>query len=302
MFDLKESSTLRGITLMIAATILFSIMHASIKYMSTNLHPFEIAFFRNLFGLFVIAPWFIKYGLKPLKTEKIKLHAARSFFNVLAMLSFFYALSITPLAEVSTLGFTAPLFASILAVIFLKEIVGIRRIIAIIFGFIGTIVVIDPVYSSIDIGHFLVLFSASVWSISLIIIKILGKTESSVTITSYMVLFMIPLSGFASFFYWETPTLYDLLFLLLIGITGTSAQMLLAQALREGDTSIIMPFDFLKLIWAVCIGFLFFFEIPTINVWIGSIIIFCSTLYIAYREKVLSSKGKEKGLSQPVDQ
>ena len=73
MFDLKESSTLRGITLMIAATILFSIMHASIKYMSTNLHPFEIAFFRNLFGLFVIAPWFIKYGLKPLKTRKDKI-------------------------------------------------------------------------------------------------------------------------------------------------------------------------------------------------------------------------------------
>ena len=91
------------------------------------------------------------------------------------MLSFFYALSITPLAEVSTLGFTAPLFASILAVIFLKEIVGIRRIIAIVFGFIGTIVVIDPVYSSIDIGHFLVLFSASVWSISLIIIKVLWR-------------------------------------------------------------------------------------------------------------------------------
>jgi len=72
--------------------------------------------------------------------------------------------------------------------------------------------------------------------------------------------------------------------------------------LREGDTSIIMPFDFLKLIWAVCIGFLFFSEIPEINVWIGSIMIFCSTLYIAYREKVLSGKGKGKKLSQPVDQ
>ena len=116
-----------------------------------------------------------------------------------------------------------------------------------------------------------------------------------------MVLFMIPLSGLAAIFYWEAPTLYDLLFLLLIGISGTSAQMLLAQALREGDTSIIMPFDFLKLIWAVCIGFLFFFEVPAINVWVGSIIIFCSTLYIAYREKVLSVKGKEKNLSQPVD-
>ena len=302
MAEIKENSAIRGITIMIAATILFSIMHASIKFMSNNLHPFEIAFFRNLFGLFVIAPWFIKYGLQPLKTKKFKLHAARSFFNVIAMLSFFYSLSITSLAEVSSLGFTAPLFASILAIIFLKEVVGFKRGLAIIFGFVGTIIVIDPVYSSISMGHILVLLSASVWSISLIIIKILGRTESSVTITSYMVLIMIPLSGIAAFFYWETPTLYDLLFLLLIGISGTSAQMLLAQALREGDTSIIMPFDFLKLIWAVSIGYLFFFEVPSVNVWIGSIIIFLSTLYIAYREKVLSSRGKSKKLAQPVDQ
>ena len=86
---------------MILATILFSIMHASIKYMSSNLHPFEIAFFRNFFGIFVIAPWFIKYGFEILRTKKLKLHVARSLFNVIAMLSFFYSLSIVSLAEVS---------------------------------------------------------------------------------------------------------------------------------------------------------------------------------------------------------
>jgi drug/metabolite transporter (DMT)-like permease len=302
MQDNNNKSVLNGIGLMIIATILFSVMHASIKYMSSSLHPFEIAFFRNLFGLIVIAPWFIRYGLEPLKTKKIKLHMARSFFNVIAMLSFFYSLSIAPLADVASLAFTAPLFASILAVIFLKEIIGIKRIIAIILGFIGAIIVIDPVYSSINNGHILTLLSASVWSISLIIIKILGRTESSVTITSYMVIIMIPLSGIAAFFYWETPTINDLIFLLIIGVSGTAAQMLLAQALRQGDTSIIMPFDFLKLIWAVGIGYLFFFEVPSLNTWLGSIIIFLSTLYIAYREKVLSKKIKIKNITQPVDQ
>ena len=302
MQDNNNKSVLNGIGLMIIATVLFSVMHASIKYMSSSLHPFEIAFFRNLFGLIVIAPWFIKYGLEPLKTKKIKLHMARSFFNVIAMLSFFYSLSIAPLADVASLAFTAPLFASILAVVFLKEIIGIKRIMAIILGFIGAIIVIDPVYSSINNGHILTLLSASVWSISLIIIKILGRTESSVTITSYMVLIMIPLSGVAAYFYWETPTINDLIFLIIIGISGTSAQMLLAQALRQGDTSIIMPFDFLKLIWAVGIGYLFFFEVPSLNTWLGSIIIFLSTLYIAYREKVLSKKIKIKNITQPVDQ
>ena len=302
MQDNNNKSVLNGIGLMIIATVLFSVMHASIKYMSSSLHPFEIAFFRNLFGLIVIAPWFIRYGLEPLKTKKIKLHLARSFFNVIAMLSFFYSLSIAPLADVASLAFTAPLFASILAVVFLKEIIGIKRIIAIILGFIGAIIVIDPVYSSINNGHILTLLSASVWSVSLIIIKILGRTESSVTITSYMVIIMIPLSGIAALFYWETPTINDLIFLVIIGISGTAAQMLLAQALRQGDTSIIMPFDFLKLIWAVGIGYLFFFEVPSLNTWLGSIIIFLSTLYIAYREKVLSKKIKIKNITQPVDQ
>ncbi|HIK87905.1 MAG TPA: DMT family transporter [Alphaproteobacteria bacterium] len=302
MTDIKGKSVLNGIGLMVIATVLFSIMHASIKFMSSSLHPFEIAFFRNLFGLLVIAPWFIKYGIKPLKTKKIKLHMARSFFNVIAMLSFFYSLSITPLADVASLAFTAPLFASILAIIFLKEIVGLKRGIAIVMGFIGTLIIVDPIYSSISNGHILVLLSASVWSVSLIIIKVLGRTESSVTITSYMVLIMIPFSAIAAFFYWEIPTLKDLFFLLIIGVCGTSAQMLLAQALRQGDTSIIMPFDFLKLIWAVGIGYLFFFEVPALNTWIGSIIIFLSTIYIAYRERVLSQKSKIQSVTQPVDQ
>ena len=302
MQNKNNKSVLNGIGLMIIATVLFSIMHASIKHMSSSMHPFEIAFFRNLFGLLVIAPWFIKYGIEPLKTKKIKLHMARSFFNVIAMLSFFYSLSIAPLADVASLAFTAPLFASILAVFFLKEIIGIKRILAIIVGFIGAIIIIDPVYSSINNGHIFTLLSASVWSVSLIIIKILGRTESSVTITSYMVIIMIPLSGIAALFHWEAPSINDLIFLMIIGISGTAAQMLLAQALRQGDTSIIMPFDFLKLIWAVVIGYLFFFEVPSINTWFGSIIIFLSTIYIANRERVLSKERNIKNITQPVDQ
>ena len=119
----------------------------------------------------------------------------------------------------------------------------------------------------------------------------------SVVETQFFII-MIPLSALVALFFWQTPTIKELIFLLIIGVCGTAGQMLLAQALRQGDTSIIMPFDFLKLIWAVCIGYLFFFEVPTINTWVGSIIIFLSTLYIAYREKLLS----KKIITQPSDQ
>ena len=286
---------------MILATLLFSIMHASIKHISSEIHPFEVAFFRNLFGLVVIAPWFIKYGIKPLITNRIKLHFLRSVFNVIAMLTFFYALSVSPLAEVASLSFTAPLFATLLAIIFLGEKIGIRRSAAIIIGFIGAAIIVNPDYKTINMGHMCVLISASIWSVSLIFIKILGKTESSVTITSYMVLFMIPLSAIAASFYWIMPSLNDLLVLAIIGITGTYAQMLLAQALKEEDTVVIMPFDFLKLVWAVLIGYLIFSEVPQVNTWIGSIIIFSSTLYVAYRERKIPPK-VDKNITQPVDQ
>ena len=96
-------------------------------------------------------------------------------------------------------------------------------------------------------------------------------------------------------------SLNDLLILAVIGIAGTGAQMLLAQALKEEDTGIIMPFDFLKLIWAVLIGYLVFSEIPAINVWIGGIIIFSSTLYVAYRERIIPPK-VDKNIAQPADQ
>ena len=286
---------------MILSTILFSIMHASIKHISSGIHPFEVAFFRNLFGLVVIAPWFIKYGIQPLVTNKIKLHFLRSFFNVIAMLTFFYALSVTPLAEVASLAFTAPLFATLLAIIFLREKIGIRRSGAIIVGFIGAAIIVNPDFKNINIGHMCILISASIWSVALIFIKILGRTESSVTITSYMVIFMIPLSAIAASFYWVLPSLNDLLILAVIGIAGTGAQMLLAQALKEEDTGIIMPFDFLKMIWAVLIGYLIFSETPEINIWIGGIIIFSSTLYVAYRERIIPPK-VDKNIAQPTDQ
>ena len=126
---------LRGILLMFVATICFSLMHALIRYMAGELHPFQLAFFRNAFGLLVVLPWFIRYGLAPLKTQRLGLHAVRSCINVMAMLMFFYAVSITPLAEVAALSFTAPIFATVLAIVVLREVVGFRRWCAIFFGF-----------------------------------------------------------------------------------------------------------------------------------------------------------------------
>jgi len=271
--------------LMFIATFFFSAMHGSIRYVSETIHPFEIALFRNMFALVVVLPWFYRYGIAPLRTRHFGLHALRALFNIFAMLSFFYALSITPLAEVTALGFTAPIFATVLAVLVLGEVVRARRWTAIVVGFVGTMIVLRPGFASIGVGQMLALASSMVWSCALLVIKRLGRTDSSATIISYMGLLMVPLSLVPALFVWRWPVGYEWAWLIAIGMLGGIAQYLMTEALRQADTAVVMPIDFFKLIWVAVIAYLAFGERADLYTWIGGAVIFASTLYIAYRER-----------------
>jgi len=279
---------LHGPALMVAATVCFSAMHAGIRYLSADLHPFEIGFFRNMFGLLVVLPWIVRWGLKPLRTGRFRLHAVRALVNVVAMLLFFSGLARLPLAEVQALGFTAPLFATLLAVLILREKVRLRRWSALVVGFAGALIVVRPGIGAIDVGTFYVLGSALIWAGALIIIKSLARTESSVTITLYMSLLMTPLALIPAAFVWVWPSADQLALLVALGISGALGQMLMAQSFRVADASAVLPFDFLKMIWSALFGFLLFAEVPGLATWIGGGVIFGAGSYIAFRESRLS--------------
>ncbi len=279
------NSPFRGITLMFTATLFFAAMHAIIRYLTETLHPFEIAFFRNLFGLAFVLPWFIRYGLAPLRTRHFKLHIYRSLVNVVAMFSFFYAISITPLAEVTALGFAAPIFTTVLAAIFLGEVVRLRRWTAVFVGFFGTLIILRPGFDEIGLGQLLVLNSTIFWAVALLLIKTIGRHDSSVTIITYMSLLQLPLSLVPALFVWTWPPLELWFWLLMIGMLGGSAQWLMTESLRTADTSVVMPIDFCKLPWTAFLAYLAFSEIPDVFTWLGGAVIFGSALYIAMRER-----------------
>lgn len=280
---------------MLLSTICYSLLHALIRGMSNELHPFELAFFRNLFGLLVVLPWFIRYGFAPLRTSRLGLHAVRAGLNVIAVLSYFYALSVVPLADATALSFTAPIFTTVLAIFFFREFVGVRRWIAILIGFTGAFVVLRPGIESVTVGQLLVLTYALFFAFALIVTKILGQTESSVTIITYVSLLMVPISVIPAVLVWQTPSLVQIGVMLIMGILGTSAQLLMTQALKEGETHVVMPFDFTKMIWAVLLGLLVFQEIPGIFTWLGIGMIISSAFYIGYREHVVRVSGIEDG-------
>jgi drug/metabolite transporter (DMT)-like permease len=279
------SGSRRSISLMLIATISFAIMQTAIRHVTQELEPLVVVFFRNFFGLCFLIPLFLRYGLNILRTERIGLQWIRAVLNVVAMAAFYFGLSLTPLAEATALAFTAPLFTILLAMVFLGEKVGARRWTAILIGFAGAFVILRPGFTTVEIGAIAVVGSALIWSGTVIIIKILSRTDSSLTITAYMALLMAILSLPPALFYWQTPTLAQFGLLALIGATGTLGQYTFVEALSGADAQVVMPLDFMKLIWAAALGFLLFQEVPDVFVWIGAAMIFVSTTYVTVRER-----------------
>jgi drug/metabolite transporter (DMT)-like permease len=273
--------------LMAMATLFSAVMQASVRHLSSGLHSFEIAFFRNLLVLVILMPWFVRYGLTPLRSKKLHLHGLRGLLTTVTMLSMFTGLALTPLAQVTALFFTAPLFATVLAVFFLRETVRLRRWMAVLFGFAGTFVVLRPGLVVIDMGSLLVILASLTWGAALIVTKVLSRTDSAVSITVYMAIIMTPLSFVPALFVWEWPTWTQLGWLTVAAVAGTGNQMSVSQALREADTSVVMPMDFFRLIWAALLGYAFFAEVPDAFTWIGGTMIFASATYIAVRESKL---------------
>jgi drug/metabolite transporter (DMT)-like permease len=285
----KRGNVLRGALLMAAAAACYAMMHASVRYLSSDIHPFEITFFRNLFGFIVLLPWFVMHGLQPLRTKRFGLHLLRASSNVVAMLMFFMALSMTPLVLVQALGFTAPLFTTVLAIFILGERVRLRRWTALMAGFIGALIIIRPGVQPVELGALLTVGSAAVWGFTLITIKILSRTDSAITITAYMVLLMSPLSLLPALFYWTWPEPAAWFWLVFSGVTGTVAQLLMTQSFRVADATVVMPFDFTKIVWGALIGYLAFGEAVDFWTFAGAAVIFSGVTYITYRERNLAA-------------
>jgi drug/metabolite transporter (DMT)-like permease len=280
----RAPAEVRGAALVLLSTFAFSAMHASIRQVSSGIHPFEVAFFRNVFGLVALAPFFFRHGLKPFRTNRLSLHFTRGLIQSVAMLAFFMALSLTPLAQVIALNFVAPLFASLGMVLFLGESMRLRRWIALFVGFLGALVIIRPGYIPLELGPVLVIAASALWAGALVIIKSLSRTESSLTLTVYMGIFLVPPTFLAALFYWTWPTPEQFAWLLWIGVVGTIGHLSMAQAFREADATAVLPFDFTRLIWASIIAYFAFGEIPDLWTWAGGFTIFAAVTYMAMRE------------------
>ena len=281
----SQPQTFRGVVWMLIATFAAACQNTLVKFVSDDISVPETLFFRSIFSLTIFMPVVIRANFTPFKTDRLKLHCVRGSIHSFAQLFFFYALAITPLATVAALNFTGPLFTTLMAALVLGEVIRARRITAMALGFTGALIILRPGFIEMDIGAVLTIFSAFLWGISLVCMKFLSRTESSLTITLYGLLFSIALSTSLSIPIWVTPTWEQLAWLLAIGAFNSVSQITRTQAIKEADISLIMPLDFTRLIWVASFGYFLFDEVPDGWVWLGGIVIFASATYIALRER-----------------
>lgn len=275
---------MRGALWMILAGAAFAAMTALIRHQTSDMHPFQVAFFRNLFGLAFMLPWFWRTGWSGLRTSRLGMHGFRAAVGLVAMSCWFVAVSLMPVAKAMALSFTAPLFATIGAALFLGETVRARRWSATIFGFIGALVILRPGEIELGLPAGLVLIASACMAMAALTVKSLSRTDSASTIVLYMGLVMTPLSLIPALFFWQAPVPVDWLWFIALGMFATIGQLAMARAFASADISAVLPFDFFRLIFAAALGYLIFAEQPDRWTWIGAAIIFTATLYTAHRE------------------
>jgi len=203
------------------------------------------------------------------------------------MISWFIAIGTLQLEKAAAIGFTTPLFTTLLAIIFLGEVIRFHRITALIIGFIGILVVIRPGFVTIEPGVLWLLSAALSFSFVLIIVKKLTKKDTSLTTAFYHMLFLTPPTFLISLFYWESISFNHFMILCVVAIAGFITQVTSNQSLKMSDTSFVMPLQFTNLIWLSFIGYALFSEVPNLWTWIGGSIIFSAVIYITFRESTV---------------
>ncbi len=264
---------------LIVSCFLFSVLAALIKYNASFIHPTEQAFFRNLFGIFLLLPFFLRQKKLVNFKSNYRLLFLRGFFGGITMILLFYAYTLIPLSQAMAISFSTPLFIYFGGIFFLKENTDKQKTFYMLLGFVLTLVIIRPDLK-LQIGSIFAIISSITHAIAGLMVKKLSKTENVLTLMFSLVLIMTPITFLPSLYVWDTPSNFFVFFLLfIIAATATLGNFFWTKAISLTTLTNLMPFDFSKLIFATILGVIFFEEkIDLITVVCGTGIIICNSL------------------------
>lgn len=290
----RISPPVQGALYMTAAALGFALMNVLVRVGSGELDPLQIAFLRNVFALAFLLPWLQRVGLAALRTRRPGLHVGRAVLGLAAMITWFTALSLLPLAEAVALNFTVPLFATAGAALVLGEVVRRRRWTATVLGFLGVLVILRPGAEALAPAAALPVLAALLMAASALAVKSLSRTDNATAMVVIMHLLLTPLSLVPAMFVWRWPSWGTLALMVLLGLVATLAHLALTRAYTKADASAVMPFHYAQLPLVALLGYLLFGEVPDPWTWAGAAVIAGSAVYIARREAQLARERRSR--------
>jgi len=282
---MRRSNAVAGVLWMLLSCAILAGVAAIGRYAAlAGMSPFQVVFLRLLFGAVALSPVLVWRGPDMLRTSNLRLYAVRAVLGLAGMTTFFMALSMLPVGEVTAIGFLTPLFSIIGAALFLREVVRWRRWTATLVGFAGALIILRPGIGEVGPGTWLALTAALCMAAASLMIKRLSDRDDPDKVVLISVTMQTPLALIPALMVWQWPEPHLWAVLAAMGALGMLGHITLARAFRAADASLVMSVDFARLPFAVLFGFALFGEWIDIWTWVGAGVIFAATLYNAHRE------------------
>lgn len=299
---MQNRKEITGITWWVLHCFIIASMTVVIKDASKSFGVVQIVFLYNLAAFVILLPFVINKNMgNILHTKKMKIHCARGAVGVVSLVMYFYAFTVIPLTQARAVALTEPLVTSIMAVLILKEKILNYKIIALLIGFTGALIVIRPGSASFNSAYLLVIGAVFMWGINSILVKNLSATESSVGQLFYLTGFMSLMSFPAALYYWkEVASFEQFAIIAVLGAIFLINSAAVFFAFKNANVTTIMPFDFLGLIFTAIIAFFTFDEIVDFYTIIGSVIIFASSVYLVHKENKAAKKIIKSSLESEI--
>jgi len=274
---------------MVGTLASFLLMAVAGKELQASISTFEVLFWRSVVGLVVVLFLLWRLDWQGLRTPKPLIHVGRNAIHFVAQYGWFYGIAFIPLAEVFAIEFTTPIWTMLLAAVFLGEAITRWRVLAVVLGFVGIIIILRPGFAAVSIAQFAVLGAALGYAASYVFTKHLVGVDRPITILFYMVLLQVPLGLIFSLGQWVWPAGIDWLWVVAAGLTGLTAHYCLSRALQLADAMIVTPMDFMRLPLAALVGFVIYGQLISYWVFVGAAVIFVG-LFINIRHDAKATK------------
>ena len=287
----SRDATLRGIGWMVLTGIMFVCVTVIVRHLGSDMPAIEAAFIRYAIGLVLISPVFLRLKRSPIEWADMKLHVGRGIVHGVGVMLWFYAMARIPIAEVTALGYTSPIFVTIGAALFLGERLQMRRIAAVLAGLLGTFIILRPGFQEIGLGQMAQLLAAPFFAASFILAKLMTKRTDPAVIVGMLsigcTLVLLP----GAIWQWRTPTSEEVFWLAMTAVFATAGHYTLTQAFKATPITVTQPISFLQLVWAAILGIILFGEALDPMVILGGAVIVGAATYISHRELVAARKG-----------